>query len=496
VSVAALASVARPADEYRWMTSNVSGQHPRAADLVGALTDKMAVASRSRIATKVIADCARILTALGRHSEAVALLSKASAMPAGSPADDEALGFAAFEAGQHGLSRAFYARVVERVPNDALARYNLATADRNIGRLDAAEDECDMALAIEPDLAQAALLRANLRSQTPSRNHIDELRDMLTKTTAAHSTTFLHYALGKELDDLGEYAAAFDHFSSGAALRRSALSYDVRRDAFKLSRISETFSADRVSGAAPLELPAYGFIIGLPRSGTTLVERILTSGDHARSNGETDNLFGALQEGASEDSTDIFEQIAATIPERAQAAYARRAGPPKPGHVVLEKLPFNFLYAGAIRLAFPTARTLLVRRAPADNCFAMYSTLFGNGYPFSYDLREIVEYYAAYRALMSHWRSSIGEQWSEVAYEDLVGSPNDEAPALAAHFRLPWKPEMTKIEANDSPSATASAAQVRQPIYKRARGRWRHYEQQLRPLLDGLEQAGVDPYNP
>lgn len=470
--------------------------HPdaRHTELTEQLDLALARAGGRGCASQEHAKAVQILRALGRHGDAEDLLAAAMALPPGLPADHEALGFVAFQAGRHEASRDFYARVVEALPSDALAWYNLASGERNLGRLDDAERACSQALHLAPDMAQAALLRSQLHTRTAEQNHIDDLRAMLSRAPAGQGhDVFLHYALGKEFDDLGDYDAAFRHFSLGAGARRLALDYDVRQDLHKLARITEAFSVDRLSRAPALTAPDYGFIVGLPRSGTTMIERILTGSAAARSNGETDNLFGALGEAAATAGGDIFDRVAGADPALVVPAYARRAGHAGPGQLILEKLPFNYLYAGAIRQTLPNARTLLVRRTPADNLFAMFSTLFGSGYPFSYALDELADYYGAYHALAAHWRAAVGEQMLEVAYEDVVSDPLSHGRTIARHFDIGWDDDMVRIEKNATASATASAAQVRRPIYASAKGRWRNYARQLRPLTERLERAGIDP---
>lgn len=436
----------------------------------------------------------RMLHGTGRMQEAEVMLAALADTPPGAPADHEALGFAAFQLGKHDLARLWYARVVEAVPEDALAWYNIATTDRNLGRLDEAESACNRALNLAPNMASAALLRSQLRTQTIGRNHVDELLSLLARSGAPGSEVFLHYALGKEYDDLGEFNLAFAQFTRGAAARRRALSYDVRDDVRKLSRIADTFGRSEMAQAPPLATPAFGFIVGLPRSGTTMIERILTGNPRVGSNGETDNLFAALNEGAAAAAGgDVFERIANADPPRVQSAYRRRAAGSHTDVLVLEKLPFNYLYAGAIRLTLPNARTLLVTRTPADNCLAMFSTLFGSGYPFSYSLTELAEYFISYDHLMAHWRDIVGAQLLDIAYEQVVQDPVTHGRRVAAHFGVTWQDDMVRIENNRSASATASAAQVRNPIYRKAKGRWRNYARHLGPLMARLERAGIDP---
>ncbi|WOF42526.1 sulfotransferase [Sphingopyxis indica] len=477
------------------MVESPSPSHPKQAELETELARRLAGGDRRGFASDDHAAAVRILRALGRHGEALALIDRLAAMPSGGAEDDEALAFAAFEAGAHERSRDWYAQVVKARPADALGWYNLASGEQTVGRLDAAEAACDRALRLAPGMVEAALLRSQLRTQSADRNHVDALQAMLKRTSDAGARVFLHYALGKEYDDLGDYDAAFGHFSSGARTRRRTLEYDVADDAAKLRRIIESFDARRLMQAPELTAPAYGFIVGLPRSGTTMIERILTGSPRARSNGETDNLFGALAEGAAATGTDIFERVADADPVRVLSGYTRRAGVPDAGDVIIEKLPFNYLYAGAIRLTMASARTLLVNRAPADNLFAMYSTLFGSAYPFSYSLDDLASYYIAYDKLLDHWRATAGSQLLEIAYEDVVREPQEIGREIAGHMGIAWNDAMVRIEKNKTASATASAAQIRRPIYRTAAGRWRRYERHLGPLIGALEAAGIDPFH-
>jgi hypothetical protein len=307
---------------------------------------------------------------------------------------------------------------------------------------------------------------------------------------------FLGYALGKELEDIGDHDQAFRFYALGASARRSALRYDVREDLGKLDRIRQAFSREWLASAPPADGPPdFGFILGLPRSGTTLIERVMTSHPDVASNGETDNLLAALMEGADPGAGDVFDQVAGADPDIVAPAYARRAR--RDGfRLVLEKLPMNYLYAGAIRLTLGNAKIVLVSRSAGDNAFAMFSTLFGAGYPFSYDLRELGAYLVAYHHLVRHWKAAIGSALMEVRYEDFVEAPAKVGPGIAEHLGVAWRDDMVRIENNRTPSATASAVQIRSPIYKSAVGRWRRYAAHLAPMTDALRVAGIDPDAP
>jgi hypothetical protein len=221
-----------------------------------------------------------------------------------------------------------------------------------------------------------------------------------------------------------------------------------------------------------------------------LLERILTGLPQVRSNGETENFSRALL-GASRGAGDVFDRAAGADPQEVAAAYLRVAGPRAPHERVIEKLPMNYLYLGAIHRALPGATILLVRRSPLDSCFAMYRTLFGEAYPFSYDFDDLGRYFAAYERLIDHWRLVVGADLHEVVYEDLVREPARVGAAIAAQCGLPWRDEALEIQHNRSVSLTASAAQVRRPIYGTSSGRWRHYHRHLTGLIETLRRHGV-----
>lgn len=436
---------------------------------------------------------AAVLLALGRADDAEEVVGNALACAPGSADAYDALAHVSMQLGKHARANELYRRAVEREPTSARFRYNLASSERSFGRLLEAETACDEAIALDPNHHPSYLLRSELRVQTDAANHVDELQRRLADPAADHRIRiFLGYALGKELDDLARFDEAFRCFHDAASLRRRHLAYDVAADEHKLRRITETETrASSAGSSAGDESARHIFIVGLPRSGTTLLERILSGLRGVRSNGETTNFSSALLGATPAGTDDVFARATRADAATVAATYERLAGGGTADGRVIEKLPMNYLYLGAIHRALPRAALLALARSPLDSCFAMYRTLFGEAYPFSYDFEDLARYYASYRRLMEHWNTVLGERLCVVAYEDLVGQPRSAGAALAAHCGLPWDDSAIDVHKNAAVSLTASAAQVRRPIYGSSSGRWRHYRRHLEPLVRALRQRGV-----
>lgn len=470
----------------------------------GRLSEALVFAERA-VAGKSVCTCAHgllatILVGLGRTSEADALIESAAGLePAGADACD-ALAYVSMNLGRHARANALYRRAVQLAPDTPRHWYNLASSERSFGRLAQAEAACDRAIALDEHEYRSYLLRSELRVQTPGANHVAQLRERLCRPGLADGARVsLGYALGKELDDLQQFDEAFHWFSQAASTRRRHLAYDVGVDERKLRRIAEAFP--RTAPASRADGPDCGrfiFIVGLPRSGTTLLERILTNLPGVHSNGETDNFARALLGASTARDTpgsgpaaDVFGRAAAADPAAVAAHYARLAASGRGEGFVLEKLPMNYLYLGAIHRALPRAKLLLVSRAVLDSCFAMYRTLFGAAYPFSYDFEDLSRYYAGYARLAAHWRATLGESVHEVNYEALVSDPLATAAAAARFCGLDWSDGAVAVENNSAVSLTASASQARRPIYGTSSGRWRHYRAHLAPLIEGLRSRQV-----
>jgi tetratricopeptide (TPR) repeat protein len=399
---------------------------------------------------------------------------------------------------------AAYERALLLSPDDPALLFNRAAARRFLGQLELAEADYDRVIALRPTDCEAHGNRSELRTQTPGRNHVAELEQLLARTGADwRGAVQLHYALAKEYEDLGEHARSFERLDSGARMRRQHMRYDPGTDLATVDWIIESFP-QQLRPAAQSDAPAGPdapiFVVGLPRAGSTLVERILGSHSQVAAAGELRDLALAIvdavrrQTGHAQLSRRELIQASARLDfaalgrdylERAHAAGAPRTR-------FTDKMPLNYLYCGLIRRALPGARIVHVHRHPMAACYAMYKTLFEDGYPFSYELAELARHYLAYRRLMQHWRADSPESIYELSYEALVADPAGETRRLLDFCGLDWEDACAQFHRSAEPSTTASAVQVRRPIYDSSVAQWRNYREQLADASRLLADGGVD----
>jgi tetratricopeptide (TPR) repeat protein len=380
-------------------------------------------------------------------------------------------------------------------PDDLDGLFQAASCALAMGRLEEAETALDELISRQPSDFDAYYNRATLRTQTPQRNHVAAMEAALAPL-AGNAPPALSYALAKEYEDLGEIERSFDHLERGAAARRRALAYDVQADVSAMNDIAGQFGgaffARDTEGFAD-EAPI--FVVGLPRSGTTLVDRILSRHARVESRGELNDLPLAVMRAAGR-TPDKAQRIAATAKADMRAlgaSYVRSVrGGGASAPVFVDKTPLNFLYLGIIARALPSAKIVHLTRHPMASGYAMLKTLFRMGYPFSYAQDDIARYQVAYLGLMDHWRKHLGAHVLDVRYEDLVDDQERQTRRLLAHCDLDWDDACLSFNEAVSPIATASAAQVRRPLYRDSLDQWRGVAHRLAPLADHLRAAGVD----
>jgi tetratricopeptide (TPR) repeat protein len=412
----------------------------------------------------------------------------------------DAIGTLFSRANDQSRALAAYDRALMLSPGQPQLLFNRAAVYRFLGQLAQAESDYDRVIALRPTDYEAWRNRSDLRSQSAERNHVAALERLAPSAADWRATVQVQYALAKEYEDLGQYAQAFQCLQRGARARREHLRYDVANDVATVGWIIEAFGCDSIvdadSGAAT-DAPI--FILGLPRSGSTLVERILSAHSRVRSAGELKSLALAIVDAAQRrlgrPSASRRELIAAAAQldcaalGRDYLQRARRAG--AEGERCIDKMPLNYLYCGWIRRALPNARIVHVSREPLAACYAMYKTLFEDAYPFSYDLGDIGRYYLGYRRLMEHWQRLMPATILSLRYEALIADQLGESRRLLQFCGLDWQPACAEFQHNPAASTTASAAQVRRPLYDTSVSQWRHYQAQLAELRALLIDAGI-----
>jgi tetratricopeptide (TPR) repeat protein len=436
-------------------------------------------------------DLGNALQSLGRHGEAVARYEQALALQPDFAAAHGNLANSLHALERHGEAIAHYQAAMAAKPGNAVAASNLGTALREIGRLAEARRAFEYAVALAPERALFHLNLAEVKRFAAGDPQLPALETLALRAEALppEEQVELHFALAKARADLGEHAQAFRHLRQANALKRRTIAYDEATTLGELARIRSVFTPALMRAKAglgdPSALPV--FIIGMPRSGTSLVEQIAASHPEIHGAGELSEFPAAAMAGVA-DFPDGVAALAGDGLRGLGARYLAGLAPRAPAaRRITDKLPSNFRLAGLIHLALPQARIIHVRRDPADTCWSCFATLFTAGQPFAYDLGELGRYFRAYEALMAHWRAVLPEgAMLEIRYEDIVADLEREARRIIAFCGLAWDAACLAFHATERPVRTASAAQVRQPIYHDAIGRWRRYGEELGPLLAAL----------
>lgn len=393
------------------------------------------------------------------------------------------------------------ARCFERVrilqPTNIRALYSLAGSHVALGELDKTERLFDTLLRRSPHEYDAYYNRSTLRKQKPGANHVADMEALLKEPLRSETAEpILCYSLAKELEDLGEWNRSFSYLKRGADARRRTMSYNVDEDLAMLEdigkRFDRSFFQEHRSGYGE-QRPI--FVLGMPRSGTTLVDRILSSHSGVGSVGELSEFSMAVlrQAGGQNGRGNIgLERVREFNYELMGKEYCESLNAYLPGTThILDKTPNNFYYIGMIATALPNAPIIHLRRNPVATCYAIYKTLFRAGYSYSYNLSDMGRYYLGYLKLMEHWRRVLPGRFLDVDYELLVADQEGVSRQMLEFCGLEWEAACLSFEKNDSPSLTASAAQVRQPIYDSSVGLWRRYEKELAPLIRIFQDAGI-----
>ncbi len=443
------------------------------------------------------AHLARIFIRMGQPARAEQALEKAVAGAPGDAATADLIGVVASTLGDQAMAKQWYARAVERAPDRPAYQVNLASAEIFLGETQSAEATLTKLLAVHGDNAQGEWLLSSLKKA----QNTDRAVSLIGKAKRAkddHSRAFFAYAAGKEYEDCEAWDAAFEAFETGAAAKRKTITYDEAADAAKFAALETAFTKEWAAKQRDgHDDPAPVFVVGQPRTGTTLIERIITSHSMAESAGELQQFGLSVRRLTKGEFADRWapDAIAASADVEVGALgreYLRASAPMRKGAArFVDKLPGNYLHIPLILAALPKAKIVHLTRDPMDSCFASYKQLFAEAYYHSYDQLEMARHHLRYLTLMQRWRDLFPGRFLDISYEETVADLEPNARKLISFLDLPWEDQCLFFHEQRSAVATASAVQVREKPHTRSVGRWRRYQAALAPMRGLLIAAGV-----
>lgn len=446
-----------------------------------------------------LAQYARGLAMTNSMTGALNVADAAMALPSEDASSFNTLGVVYSRAHAHRRAVDAFQRAVELMPEHADYRFNLATSYMFYGDIASAEREYEACILNESGYWRAHLALSQLREQTLGHNHVAELESLLSEHPQdIEAQLYLNASLGKEYEDLGEHLRAFDCYARGKSAHRRAIAYSIEHDVQAFDAVMHYFAEPRTerSGFGSTE-PI--FIVGMPRSGTTLLDRIVSAHSRVHSAGELHDFGVALRRafGKPASRNGLLLGFDPTFSgwARLGADYIESTKIVTRGTLhFTDKLPHNFLYAGFIAHALPDAKIICLRRNPMDTCLSNFRHLFAVESPdhrYSFDLLDVGRYYLLFDRLMKHWNNVLPGRILEVNYEDIVDSQERVTREVLNFCGLSWEQACLDFQTNATPVTTASAVQVRSPVNRSSIGRWKLYAERLHELRRLLEDGGV-----
>lgn len=441
----------------------------------------------------LVHDAIEALLQVGEVAAARDCMARLASMP--DPTGEWLLPLADFwqRIGEHSASRALIEKAIARGAGGPVVEFHRGVQLYFEGRIAQAEVALENSVRHDPTNGRAAYTLSRLRTQRKDNHHLQLLQDGLrqvAKGSREHGA--LEFARYEELEDLGRHEEAWQALAVANAIMRARNPYDAQTDVAFFDRLVAATGAGfprhaRVARKGPQPI----FVLGLPRSGTTVLERMLGSHIEVESAGELTDFGAQLQwvvDSRNTHGVDYLEKLAkldyAELGDRylAQTQWRARGKP-----WFIDKQPPNWEMAGLIHAALPHAKILHLVRDPMDVCFSNWRAFFGDTYGYSYDLATLGAYHQAYRRVMTHWRGLMPGAVLDVSYAELVNDPENMMRKVFAFCGLAWEPACIDMRRNPAPVATLSAAQVREPLHRNAFGEWRRYAAHLEPLQRALE---------
>lgn len=399
--------------------------------------------------------------------------------------------------GEHKLAQSFFLQANQKAPKHLPFMQNLANNYVYFGETEKADSLFEAIIALHPDSPQAHWSLSGSRKAKDT-SHIEQMRAFSQREQHPRALAFYQYAIGKEYEDLQQWQPAFDAFEAGAKARRATIEFDDHTEQEMFDYLDQHYTRewfDQLTEGNPSAAPI--FVLGQPRTGTTLVERIITSHSKVHSAGELQQFGLALRRLSNYSdpkrfSKELFEKTASLEPVKIGNMYLQTTGKVRGDtpHFV-DKLPQNYLLIPLILKALPNAKIVHLVRNPMDACFASYKQLFADAYLHSYDQVEMANHHARYRRLMATWHQRFPHRIFDISYEDTARDLEPNARALIEYLELPWEDDCLNFHTQSSAVSTASAVQVREPAHTRSIDRWKRYQTQLQPMVTTLKEQGI-----
>ncbi|MDN3639122.1 sulfotransferase [Simiduia curdlanivorans] len=506
----ALLNQGRPQEAAR-LCQQVIAQNPRipqAHFLVGlvalSLRDRLTAVQAFGSVTQLQPDhaaawaqLAKLFIEEGQVNRADQALKEAEKHGSSDPLVQDLLGTVYTRMGDHGRAKVQFEQAVAGASEQPQYSLNLANNRVYHGEIAAAESLYQSVLTRIPHHAQAHWSLAAARKAT-DHSHIEVMQKLLLQPRLEdRPRAFLHYAIGKECEDLKDWDSAIEAFMAGAKARRNTVEYDEAAEQLMFDYLIEHCTEEWLADSQGSDHSAPIFVLGQPRTGTTLIERIITSHSDVTSAGELQQFGMSLRRlnnhrDPKRFSAQMFEasmnldfkQVGDVYMEATKRLHG---GTPR----FVDKLPVNYLLIPFILKAFPKAKIVHLTREPMDACFASFKQLFADAYLHSYDQAEMARHHSRYLKLMAVYRERFAGRFFDISYEATAQDIEPNARALIQYLELPWQDACLNFHQQTGAVSTASAAQVREPAHTRSIGRWKKYQQQLQPMLQALSNENI-----
>ncbi len=448
---------------------------------------------------EALGDLGRFMHDRGRYPEAIQQLQSAVSLSPQNASNQLLLGNTLAIVGRHDNALHAYEQCLLHDSDEPSALVGRGHMLRIAGRKDEAQASYERCLAASPELGAAWWYLASLRHEPASDADVAIMLGQLEGgQLPAESAVGFHFALAREYEKQGDFEAAWEQYSLGNSGKRDLVKYDPVKSELEQSKIRSTFTAELISARAevtPAEVTPI-FILGMPRSGSTLIEQIIASHSQAEGSGELPYILMMTASMVAKEAGSLHYTELVNLLDEAELT---RLGNNYLGHAeshriegvpyFTDKMPANFPHAGFIRMILPHAKIIDARRDPMATCVANYRQLFAQGKNQSYDLTELGEYYARYEMMMDHWDEVMPGQILRVQYEDVVTDLDTQVRRILDYCGLPFESACLEYHKSARPVNTASAEQVREPIYDSAVEFWKNYE----PYLDELRDVLTPP---